>query len=91
MTNYRCRRCLSYFIQKNDIIRHLNRKKQCMKIGSAYIMDDQELYDISIIKLNKNNRSFCFKATQPLVGAKLFFATCKNMALPLFLIVGLIL
>jgi len=28
-----------------------------MKIGSAYIMDDQELYDISIIKLNKNNNN----------------------------------
>jgi len=59
MSYYLCKRCNYKSKQKNDILRHLNRKNKCIKNMNVIMISDKELYDISLIKIlsdeNKDN------------------------------------
>lgn len=55
MSYYQCKRCLHIAKQKCDIVKHLNKKKKCIKRPNAYIIDDDKLYNDSLIKITKND------------------------------------
>jgi len=57
MTTYECKRCFYKCKQRGDMIKHLNRKKKCMKDPSVYTMDDEELYKMSLDRntIHKSN------------------------------------
>ena len=52
MYKYECKRCFYKCKRKSDIFNHLNRKKKCNKIGLAYTMNDEDLYNLSIEKIS---------------------------------------
>ena len=56
-TFYECKRCFHKFSQKNDIVRHLNRKNPCCRILLSYQLfnncSTEHLYELSIIKNKK--------------------------------------
>ena len=51
---YECKRCFYKCYQRNDMIKHLNRKKICIRVIDSYNYQDNDLYDISLIRVNKN-------------------------------------
>ena len=55
MSYYQCKRCLHITKQKCDMIKHLNKKKKCIKRPIVYIIDDTKLYDDSLIKIENND------------------------------------
>lgn len=50
MNTYECKRCFYKCKQRGDMMKHLNRKKKCIKDPSVYTIDDEELYKMSLIK-----------------------------------------
>lgn len=49
MSYYECARC-NYKVRRNsDMIRHLERKKKCIKNMDSYKMNDDEIYKVSLI------------------------------------------
>jgi len=54
MSYYQCKRCLHTSKQKCDMIKHLNKKKKCIKRPTVYIIDDTKLYNDSLIKIDNN-------------------------------------
>ena len=52
---YECKRCFHKFSQKNDISRHLNRKKECNRALLSYQLyddyDSEALTELSFIKI----------------------------------------
>jgi hypothetical protein len=51
MSYYLCRRCLYKTKQKIDISRHLNRINKCEKNINALLISDEELNNLSLIKI----------------------------------------
>jgi hypothetical protein len=51
MSYYLCRRCFYKTNQKSDIRRHLNRQKKCEKNVQSLFISDEELNELSLIKL----------------------------------------
>jgi hypothetical protein len=51
MSYYLCRRCLYKTKQKIDISRHLNRINKCEKNINAILISDEELNNLSLIKI----------------------------------------
>ena len=51
MSYYLCRRCFYKTNQKSDIRRHLNRQKRCEKNVQSLFISDEELNELSLIKL----------------------------------------
>lgn len=54
MSYYQCRRCLHITKQKCDMVKHLNKKKKCIKRPIVYVIDDTKLYNDSLIKIYNN-------------------------------------
>jgi len=54
MSYYQCKRCLHITKQKCDIVKHLNKKKKCIKRSIVYVIDDTKLYNDSLIKIDNN-------------------------------------
>ncbi len=51
---YQCDRCLVYFINKIDIKRHLIvNKKKCISKNIDFHLSDEEVYELSLIKLEQ--------------------------------------
>lgn len=85
---YECKRCFHKFSQKNDISRHLNRKKICNRALLSYQLydncDHNTLSDLSFVKIknekkdlycNYCKKSFCnIKSLERHMDGK-----CKNM------------
>lgn len=51
MTYYECKRCEHRTKQKNEMFRHLNRKKKCVRTINSYKYDDNEINELSLIKI----------------------------------------
>ena len=62
MSYYECKRCGHITKQKIEIIRHLNRKKKCLRIINSYNYNENEIEKASLIKhsykQNHNNTKF---------------------------------
>jgi len=61
---YECKRCFHKFSQKNDISRHLNRKKECNRALLSYQLyddyDSEALTELSFIKIkNEKKDIYC--------------------------------
>jgi len=61
---YECKRCFHKFSQKNDIFRHLNRKKICNRALLSYQLydncDSESLSDLSFVKIkNEKKDIYC--------------------------------
>jgi hypothetical protein len=60
---YECKRCYYKFYQKNDIIRHLNKKKICIRILESFENykneNENELYELSLIRIKNTKNIFC--------------------------------
>ena len=54
MSYYQFKRCLHITKQKCDIVKHLNKKKKCIKRPIVYVIDDTKLYNDSLIKIDNN-------------------------------------
>ena len=54
---YECKRCFYKCYQRNDMLKHLNRKKICIRVIDSYNYQDNDLYDMSLIRVNKNINS----------------------------------
>ena len=54
MSYYQCQRCDFKCKQKTGMIRHLNRKKKCIKNIKSYKYTDEELYNISLNIIKDN-------------------------------------
>ena len=59
MYNYECKRCSYQCKQKGDMVKHLNRKKICIKSSKVYTIDDKELYDLSLCKKTNDLLESC--------------------------------
>ena len=53
MSYYICSRCTHKTKQKNDMKKHLNRIKKCIKNNDALFISDEDLEKTSLIKINK--------------------------------------
>jgi hypothetical protein len=51
---YECKRCFYKCYQRNDMLKHLNRKKICIRTIDSYNYQDNDLYNTSLIRVNKN-------------------------------------
>ena len=54
---YECKRCFYKCYQRNDMLKHLNRKKICIRVIDSYNYQDNDLYNMSLIRVNKNINS----------------------------------
>lgn len=54
MTSYKCKRCDYTSKYYNDIYRHINKKKICVKNLEAYNYSDEELFKLSLIPYFNN-------------------------------------
>ena len=54
MTSYKCKRCEYSSKYYNDIYRHINKKKICVKNLEAYSYSDEELFKLSLIPYYDN-------------------------------------
>ena len=50
---YECKRCFYKCYQRNDMLKHLNRKKICVRVIDSYNYQDNDLYNMSLIRINK--------------------------------------
>ena len=50
---YECKRCFYKCYQRNDMLKHLNRKKICIRTIDSYNYQDNDLYNMSLIRINK--------------------------------------
>ena len=57
MSYYECKRCNHRTKQKTEMTRHLNRKIKCVRSIDSYKYTDNEINDISLIKLNSKTDS----------------------------------
>jgi hypothetical protein len=55
MSYYLCRRCFYKTNQKSDIRRHLNRQKKCDKNVQSLFISDDDLNELSLIKIKSEN------------------------------------
>jgi len=55
--NYECKRCEHKTNQKIEMIRHLNRKNKCKRTLNSYKYNDNEINDLSLIRLNNNSKN----------------------------------
>jgi len=51
---YECKRCFYQCYQKNDMIKHLNKKKLCIRLFESFKYSDEDLYNLSIIRIYPN-------------------------------------
>ena len=60
---YECKRCFHKFYQKNDMTKHLDKKKLCIRTFESFKYKDEDLYDLSLqrIKLKKFTCTSCDK------------------------------
>lgn len=62
MSYYECKRCGHITKQKIEMIRHLNRKKKCLRVINSYNYNENEIEKASLIKhsykQNNNNSQF---------------------------------
>ena len=60
---YQCKRCLHKCKQKNDMYRHLNKKKICIRILESFQIykseNDDQLYELSLVQVKKQKTTFC--------------------------------
>ena len=56
MSYYECRRCMHRTKQKNDMLRHLNRKIKCTRNIESYKYTDDDINILSLKKLNENEQ-----------------------------------
>ena len=54
---YECKRCFYKCYQRNDMLKHLNRKKICIRVIDSYNYQDNDLYNMSLIRVNKSINS----------------------------------
>ena len=50
MSYYECKRCGHITKQKIEMIRHLNRKKKCLRVINSYNYNDNDIEKVSLIK-----------------------------------------
>jgi hypothetical protein len=55
---YECKRCFHRFYQKNDMNKHLNKKKICIRVIESYKYEEEELYNLSLKRIKNNKKQF---------------------------------
>ena len=55
---YECKRCFHKFYQKNDMKKHLDKKKICSRTFESYKYNDEELYDLSLERIKNNETKY---------------------------------
>jgi hypothetical protein len=50
-----CKRCFYTCNKKSNMIKHLEKKKLCVRILESYKYNDKDLYDLSLIRIKNNN------------------------------------
>ena len=48
-----CKKCFYKCNKKKDMLKHLNKKKPCIRILESYKYKDEELYELSLVRENK--------------------------------------
>ena len=64
---YICKRCNHISKLKTDMINHLNKKKKCDRIINSYKYNDEDLYNLSLIKnenIKKETNFYCNKCNE---------------------------
>ena len=54
---YECKRCFYICYQKNTMKKHLEKVKTCDRKLDSYKYKDDELYDLSLIRINSKNKN----------------------------------
>ena len=82
---YLCKRCFHKFSQKNDIVRHMSKKKVCDRSIESYYLDENKLDELSLIKYKDNDETkiceYCnlsFKNRYNLYKHKNLYCKLKN-------------
>jgi hypothetical protein len=55
---YECKRCFYKSYQKNDMTKHLNKKKLCSRTFESFKYKDEDLYDLSLQRIKLNTKKF---------------------------------
>ena len=84
---YECKRCFHKFSQKNDIFRHLNRKKICNRALLSYQLydnyDSNALSDLSFVKIKNEKKDiycdYCSKSFSNTKSLERHADKCKTI------------
>jgi hypothetical protein len=55
---YECKRCFHKFYQKNDMTKHLDKKKLCIRTFESFKYKDEDLYDLSLQRIKLNTKKY---------------------------------
>ena len=61
---YECKRCFHKFYQKNDMKKHLYKKKLCLRTFESFKYKDEELYNLSLERIKNNNKFICINCNK---------------------------
>ena len=55
---YECKRCFHKTSQRNDMARHLNKKKICQRTLESFNINDEDIYKLSMVRIKNNKCDF---------------------------------
>jgi len=63
---FECKRCFYQCYQKSDMIKHLNKKKPCIRSPDSFLKyKDEDIYNFSLIRIKISKNNGC---SNPIVG-----------------------